>query len=75
MGRRSGWNRCSARRAWAARQSRKTSCNRAAAAEGRLLLPYLAAIFESVSWPRWLMLMVPYCVLFFAIDSLVELGV
>jgi hypothetical protein len=45
--------------------------DRAAAAEGRLLLPYLAAIFESVSWPRWLMLMVPYCVLFFAIDSLV----
>ena len=43
----------------------------AAAAEGRLLLPYLASIFESVSWPRWLMLMVPYCVLFLAIDSLV----
>jgi hypothetical protein len=45
--------------------------NRAAADEGRRLLPYLAAIFESVSWPRWLMLMIPYCVLFFAIDSLV----
>jgi hypothetical protein len=43
----------------------------AAAAEGRLLLPYLGAIFESVSWPRWLMLMVPYGVLFLAIDSLV----
>ena len=45
--------------------------DRAAAAEGRPLLPYLAAIFESVSWPLWLCLMVPYCVLFFAIDSLV----
>ena len=45
--------------------------DRAAAAEGRRLLPYLAAIFESVSWSRWLMLMIPYCLLFFAIDSLV----
>jgi hypothetical protein len=45
--------------------------DRAAAAEGRGLLPYLAAIFESVSWPQWLMLMVPYCALFVAIDSLV----
>jgi len=44
---------------------------RAAAAEGRRLLPYLAAIFESVSWSRWLMLMIPYCMLFLAIDSLV----
>ena len=44
---------------------------RAAAAEGRRLLPYLAAIFESVSWSRWLMLMIPYCVLFLAVDSLV----
>jgi len=43
----------------------------AAAREGRRLLPYLAGIFESVSWPRWLMLMVPYCLLFFVIDSLV----
>ena len=45
--------------------------NRAAATEGRPLLPYLAAIFESVSWSRWLMLMIPYCVLFLVIDSLV----
>jgi hypothetical protein len=45
--------------------------DRAAAAEGRRLLPYLAAIFESVSWSRWLMLMIPYCVLFFVVDSLV----
>ena len=45
--------------------------DRAAAAEGRRLLPYLAAIFESVSWSRWLMLMIPYCLLFFVVDSLV----
>jgi hypothetical protein len=45
--------------------------DRAAAGEGRPLLTYLAAIFESVSWSRWLMLMVPYCLLFFAIDTLV----
>jgi len=44
---------------------------RAAAAEGSRLLPYLAAIFESVSWSRWLMLMIPYCMLFLAVDSLV----
>lgn len=43
----------------------------AAAAEGRLLGPYLAAIFESVRWGRWLAMMVPYCVLFFGIDSLI----
>jgi hypothetical protein len=44
---------------------------RAAAAGGRGLLPYLAGVFESVSWSRWLMLMVPYCLFFFIIDSLV----
>jgi hypothetical protein len=44
---------------------------RAAAAGGRGLPAYLAAVFEHVSWSRWLMLMMPYCVLFFLIDSLV----
>jgi hypothetical protein len=44
---------------------------RAAAAQGRPLLPYLQAVFESVSWWRWLLLMVPYCVFFLIIDSLV----
>src|SRR5882672_7916242 len=44
---------------------------RAAAAEGRGLGPYLAAIFENVSWSRWLLLMVPYCALFVLIDSVV----
>src|ERR1700675_3092211 len=45
--------------------------DRAAAAEGSRLLPYLAGSFENVSWYRWLALMIPYCVFFFLIDSLV----
>ena len=45
--------------------------DRAAAAEGSRLLPYLARSFEHVSWGRWLALMIPHCVLFLAIDSLV----
>ena len=44
---------------------------RAAAADGQRLLPYLAGVFENVSWSRWLALMLPYCVLFLLIDSLV----
>ena len=45
--------------------------DRAAVAQGRHLLPYLAAVFEQVAWSRWLSLMVPYCALFVVIDSLV----
>ena len=45
--------------------------DRAAAAQGDRLLPYLAAAFEHVAWGRWLALMVPYCALFLLIDSLV----
>src|SRR5262245_15935283 len=48
-----------------------TRLERAAAAEGRQLLPYLAAIFAEVSWARWLAVMLPYCLLFLLIDSLV----
>ncbi|HEY7654913.1 MAG TPA: hypothetical protein VIG07_18995 [Methylomirabilota bacterium] len=44
---------------------------RAAAAGGRRLLPYLAAVFGEVSWLWWLALMLPYCVLFLLVDSLV----
>src|SRR5438093_730552 len=44
---------------------------RAAAAEGQRLLPYLAASFAHVAWSRWLMLMIPYCVVFLLVDSLV----
>jgi hypothetical protein len=43
----------------------------AAAAQGTGLLPYLAGIFSRVSWSRWLALMVPYCVFYFLIDTLV----
>jgi len=48
-----------------------TRLEHAAAAEGRRLLPYLAAIFGQVSWPRWLALMLPYCLVFLLVDSLV----
>jgi hypothetical protein len=44
---------------------------RAAAAGGQRLLPYLAAVFGEVSWLRWLALMLPYCLLFLLVDSLV----
>ena len=43
----------------------------AAAAQGSALIPYLAGVFASVSWLRWLALMIPYCVFFFLIDTLV----
>jgi hypothetical protein len=45
--------------------------DRAAAAEGSGLFSYLARSFENVSWSRWLALMIPYCLFFFLIDSLV----
>src|ERR1700731_3062816 len=43
----------------------------AAAAEGSGLLAYLLKSFENVSWTHWLALMIPYCVLYLLIDSLV----
>jgi hypothetical protein len=43
----------------------------AAAAQGTGLLPYLGGIFARVSWLRWLALMIPYCVFFFLIDTLI----
>jgi hypothetical protein len=45
--------------------------NSAAKSEGTRLLPYLARIFENASWGRWLAMMIPYCVLYLLIDSLV----
>src|SRR5438309_842306 len=45
--------------------------SRGAAAEGSRLLPYLLRSFENVSWPRWLVLMIPYCFLYLVLDSLV----
>ena len=45
--------------------------NRAAAAEGSRLLPYLARSFENVNWYHWLALMIPYCFLYLIFDSLV----
>ncbi len=43
----------------------------AAARAGTDVLPYLAGIFASVAWTRWLLLMVAYSCLFFLVDSLV----
>jgi hypothetical protein len=43
----------------------------AAATEGRTLVPYLVSVFERVSWWQWLALMVPYCLLFFLLDTLI----
>ncbi len=43
----------------------------AASAQGMGLVPYLAGIFARVSWFRWLALMIPYCIAFFLIDTLV----
>src|SRR6266849_8820517 len=48
-----------------------TRLERAAAAEGQRLWPYLGGVFENVSWSRWLALMLPYCLFFLLIDSLV----
>jgi hypothetical protein len=45
--------------------------NHGAAAQGSKLLPYLAGNFEHVDWFYWLALMVPYCIFFLLIDSLV----
>ena len=45
--------------------------DRAATAEGTNLIAYLVKSFEHVSWYRWLALMIPYCVFFFLIDSLI----
>lgn len=42
----------------------------AAAAEGERAIPYLVGIFSGVDWPAWLVLMVPYSVLYLAIDTL-----
>jgi hypothetical protein len=44
---------------------------RAAEAQGSGLFSYLAAVFERVSWPQWLALMIPYSIFFFMLDSLV----
>jgi hypothetical protein len=52
-----------------------TRLSHAAAAQGTGLLPYLARIFENVSWSRWLALMIPYCFFYLIFDSLVVWGV
>ena len=48
-----------------------TRLERAGAASGQRLLPYLAGVFAEVNWTRWLALMLPYCLVFLLIDTLV----
>jgi len=43
----------------------------AAASQGQDALSYLGAVFAGVGWSRWLALMIPYSLFFFAIDTLV----
>src|SRR5579862_2534446 len=45
--------------------------HRAAAKEGSTLAAYLARSFESVSWTRWLALMIPYSICYLIFDSAV----
>src|ERR1700676_3109577 len=45
--------------------------NHAAAAEGTSLLAYPAKSIENVNWYYWLTLMIPYCILYLILDSLV----
>ena len=48
-----------------------TRLDGAARAEGSSLVPYLARIFAGVSWSTWLGLMIPYCLFFFVIVTMV----
>jgi hypothetical protein len=48
-----------------------TRIDAAAARQGETAVSYLAAVFASVSWGRWLALMIPYSAFFFLVDSTV----
>jgi hypothetical protein len=43
----------------------------AAASQGAGIIPYFAKSFANVNWFQWLALMIPYCILFLLIDTLV----
>ncbi len=45
--------------------------DRQAGRQGQTAIQLLVEVFQSVSWTRWLALMVPYSALFFLVDSLV----
>jgi len=45
--------------------------NGAAVREGLSLVDYMAGVFSTVDWIRWLLLMMVYSLLYFAIDTLV----
>ena len=46
-----------------------TRTQAAAAVDGMTVLGYLRFFFESASWSRWLLLMIPYSLFFFLVDS------
>ncbi len=48
-----------------------TRLSGAALRQGKDLIPYLAGVFEHVNWFNWLALMIPYCIFFFLIDTLI----
>jgi hypothetical protein len=48
-----------------------TKISGAAAREGVDTIPYLVGVFSGVNWGEWLVLMVPYSLLFFLIDTAV----
>jgi hypothetical protein len=48
-----------------------TRVNGAAAREEMGFIAYLASVFGGVNWTQWLLLMVPYSLFFFLIDTLV----
>ena len=43
----------------------------AALTQGQPLAPYLATVFSHIAWSKWLALMIPYCVVFLLVDTLV----
>ncbi len=45
--------------------------DRQAGRQGQTAIQLLVEVFQSVSWTRWLVLMVPYSALFFLVDSMV----
>lgn len=45
--------------------------NGAAMREGMNLVPYMTQVFDNVQWMRWLLLMMTYSLIYFAIDTLV----
>ncbi|MDH3518892.1 MAG: hypothetical protein OEM49_00420 [Myxococcales bacterium] len=48
-----------------------TRLDAAADRAGQTLIAYLSGVFSSVSWSRWLLMMIPYSAFYFLVDSTV----